>query len=146
MIEGHHSIVTLSGISSKKLSRYLNWIGMHTRVFNLGDYRRRVEGCAAPSHEFFNTNNKQGMAIRQQVCEEGLADMFSWIEAGKGEVAVFDATNTTRERRCWTVLTKVSVTAFFQAVSSPAHRHRARLQTVLRGEHLRRPEYRAVQH
>ena len=26
---------------SKKLTRYLNWIGVTTRVFNVGDYRRQ---------------------------------------------------------------------------------------------------------
>ena len=30
-----------------------------------------------------------------QVCEEALEDVFAWL-AGGGEVAVFDATNTTR--------------------------------------------------
>ena len=49
---------------SKKLSRYLNWIGMNTKVFNLGDYRRKVEGCAMPSHDFFDTGNAEGMKIR----------------------------------------------------------------------------------
>jgi len=83
---------------SKKLSRYLNWIGMNTKVFNLGDYRRKVEGCAMPSHDFFDTGNAEGMKIRTQVCEDALADMFSWIDSD-GEVAVFDATNTTQERR-----------------------------------------------
>jgi len=83
---------------SKKLSRYLNWIGMHTKVFNLGDYRRKVEGCAMPNHQFFNTDNAEGMRIRNQVCQDALEDMFSWMDV-KGEVAVFDATNTTRARR-----------------------------------------------
>ena len=27
---------------SKKLARYLNWIGVTTRVFNVGDYRRQA--------------------------------------------------------------------------------------------------------
>jgi len=83
---------------SKKLSRYLNWIGMNTKVFNLGDYRRKVEGCAMPRHQFFNTGNAEGMKIRTQVCQDALEDMFSWMDVD-GEVAVFDATNTTRERR-----------------------------------------------
>ena len=49
---------------SKKLSRYLNWIGMNTKVFNLGDYRRKMEGGAMPSHQFFDTDNAEGMKIR----------------------------------------------------------------------------------
>lgn len=83
---------------SKKLSRYLNWIGVNTKVFNLGDYRRRMESKYS-DHELFNPDNKEGLRLREQVCEEGLQDAFDWLEKGGGEVAVFDATNTTRERR-----------------------------------------------
>lgn len=83
---------------SRKLSRYLNWIGIHTRVFNLGEYRRQLEGYDKPSHEFFDHSNPEGVKIREKVCDMALVDMFSWIE-DKGEIAVFDATNTTRERR-----------------------------------------------
>jgi len=83
---------------SKKLTRYLNWIGVNTKVFNLGDYRRQVAGGELPSHQFFNAENEEGMKIREQVCFKALDDVFDWFEDG-GEVAVFDATNTTRERR-----------------------------------------------
>ena len=27
---------------AKKLARYLNWIGINTRVFNVGEYRRQA--------------------------------------------------------------------------------------------------------
>ena len=37
--------------------------------------------------------------MRETVCEEGLHDVLDWLEKSEGEVAVFDATNTTRERR-----------------------------------------------
>jgi len=83
---------------SKKLSRYLNWIGITTRVFNLGEYRRKLEGYDKPSHEFFDHSNPEGVKIRRQVCDMALTDMFEWID-DNGEIAVFDATNTTRERR-----------------------------------------------
>ena len=83
---------------SKKLSRYLNWIGITTRVFNLGEYRRKLEGYDKPSHEFFDHSNPEGVKIRRQVCDMALNDMFEWID-DNGEIAVFDATNTTRERR-----------------------------------------------
>merc|ERR1712223_430043 len=83
---------------SKKLSRYLNWIGVNTKVFNLGDYRRRLENKYS-SHEIFNPDNAEGRALREKVCEDGLQDVLDWLEKNEGEVAVFDATNTTRERR-----------------------------------------------
>ena len=83
---------------SRKLSRYLNWIGVNTRVFNLGEYRsvivcvvtahilnnaafrRKLEGYDKPSHEFFDHSNPEGVKIREKVCDMALIDMFSWIE------------------------------------------------------------------
>ncbi|XP_039432568.1 6-phosphofructo-2-kinase/fructose-2,6-bisphosphatase isoform X5 [Culex pipiens pallens] len=82
---------------SKKLSRYLNWIGINTKVFNLGEYRRHATD-AYRSHEFFRPDNEKAMAIRQHCAEMALEDVCQWLENG-GEVAVFDATNSTRERR-----------------------------------------------
>ena len=38
---------------SKKLCRYLNWIGINTKVFNLGDYRRKLKDGDMPSNSFF---------------------------------------------------------------------------------------------
>ncbi|XP_069683404.1 6-phosphofructo-2-kinase/fructose-2,6-bisphosphatase 1 isoform X1 [Periplaneta americana] len=82
---------------SKKLSRYLNWIGINTKVFNLGEYRRHATS-AYKSHEFFRPDNREAMAIRTQCAMEALHDVCAWLESG-GEVAVFDATNSTWERR-----------------------------------------------
>ncbi|XP_049810766.1 6-phosphofructo-2-kinase/fructose-2,6-bisphosphatase isoform X3 [Schistocerca nitens] len=82
---------------SKKLSRYLNWIGINTKVFNLGEYRRHAT-TAYKSHEFFRPDNKEAMAIRTQCAIDALQDVCSWLECG-GEVAVFDATNSTADRR-----------------------------------------------
>lgn len=82
---------------SKKLSRYLNWIGINTRVFNLGEYRRHATS-AYKSHEFFRQDNAEAMAIRTQCAVEALEDVCQWLENG-GEVAVFDATNSTLDRR-----------------------------------------------
>ena len=70
---------------SKKLSRYLKWLGVNTRVFNLGQYRRKIEGYDKPKHDFFDPNNPEGVKVRRQVCEEALRDLCSWIDDG-GEV------------------------------------------------------------
>lgn len=83
---------------SKKLSRYLNWIGINTKVFNLGDYRRNVEDCYH-DHSYFDPNNEKAAQMREQICQKGLDDVFNYLENEDGEVAVFDATNTTRKRR-----------------------------------------------
>lgn len=83
---------------SKKLSRYLNWIGINTRVFNLGEYRRNVT-TAYRNHDFFRPDNNAAMQIRTNCAKRALDDVVQWLETGGGEVAVFDATNSTYERR-----------------------------------------------
>lgn len=82
---------------AKKLSRYLNWIGINTKVFSVGEYRRNATE-AYKNHEFFDPNNKEAMAIRGKCALDALEDMCKWLEQG-GEVAVYDATNAAFERR-----------------------------------------------
>ena len=43
---------------SKKLCRYLNWMGYTSKVFNLGNYRRENLG-AFHTHEFFDPDNQK---------------------------------------------------------------------------------------
>ncbi|XP_069169402.1 6-phosphofructo-2-kinase/fructose-2,6-bisphosphatase isoform X3 [Procambarus clarkii] len=83
---------------AKKLTRYLNWIGIKTRVFNLGEYRRRVTQ-QYKNHNFFRSDNEEAMALRQRCALDALDDVCKWLENEGGEVAVFDATNTTMIRR-----------------------------------------------
>jgi len=85
---------------AKKLTRYLNWIGVNTRVFNAGDYRRQIQDIMVkkPKHSFFDPNNIEAKAIREACMEAALDDALGWIKSG-GRVAIFDATNTTKARR-----------------------------------------------
>ncbi|KAI6178219.1 putative 6-phosphofructo-2-kinase/fructose-2,6-bisphosphatase [Aphelenchoides besseyi] len=89
---------------SHKLCRYLQWCGIKTRAFNVGEYRRRAcnldeQGAA----DFFNPNNQEGIRIRDQCAKLAMEDMGRYLQSKEGEVAIFDATNTTRERRNWLV-------------------------------------------
>uniref|UniRef100_A0A8C1VH07 6-phosphofructo-2-kinase/fructose-2,6-bisphosphatase 2 n=1 Tax=Cyprinus carpio TaxID=7962 RepID=A0A8C1VH07_CYPCA len=83
---------------SKKLTRYLNWIGVPTKVFNLGVYRREAVR-AYKSYDFFRHDNKEAMKIRRQCALVALQDVKIYLNEEGGQIAVFDATNTTRERR-----------------------------------------------
>ncbi|XP_016862104.1 6-phosphofructo-2-kinase/fructose-2,6-bisphosphatase 4 isoform X4 [Homo sapiens] len=83
---------------SKKLTRYLNWIGVPTREFNVGQYRRDVVKTYK-SFEFFLPDNEEGLKIRKQCALAALRDVRRFLSEEGGHVAVFDATNTTRERR-----------------------------------------------
>lgn len=66
-------------------------------MFNVGEYRR-LATQTYKSHDFFRADNVEAMAIRSKCALDALDDMCQWLET-EGEVAVFDATNTTRERR-----------------------------------------------
>lgn len=83
---------------AKKLGRYLNWIGIKTKVFNLGVYRRSVVG-ADRKHDFFHPDNAEAIVIRRECALHALQDVAQWFSNFEGFVAIFDATNTTRERR-----------------------------------------------
>ncbi|XP_032819317.2 6-phosphofructo-2-kinase/fructose-2,6-bisphosphatase 3 isoform X1 [Petromyzon marinus] len=83
---------------SKKLTRYLNWIGVSTKVFNVGMYRRQATDSYR-SFEFFRHDNEEAMTIRKQCALTALNDVKTYLSEEGGQVAVFDATNTTRERR-----------------------------------------------
>ncbi|XP_026885637.2 6-phosphofructo-2-kinase/fructose-2,6-bisphosphatase 4-like isoform X3 [Electrophorus electricus] len=83
---------------SKKLTRYLNWIGVPTKEFNVGQYRRECVKIYK-SFEFFRPDNEEGLKIRKQCASAALNDVRQYLTEEGGQVAVFDATNTTRERR-----------------------------------------------
>ena len=54
---------------AKKLTRYLNWIGINTKVFNVGEYRRKATE-KYKSHEFFDPNNEEAMKIREKCAQD----------------------------------------------------------------------------
>ncbi|XP_060776260.1 6-phosphofructo-2-kinase/fructose-2,6-bisphosphatase 4b isoform X5 [Neoarius graeffei] len=83
---------------SKKLTRYLNWIGVPTKEFNVGQYRRECTKVYR-NFEFFHPDNEEGLKIRKQCALTALNDVRQFLSVDRGHVAVFDATNTTRERR-----------------------------------------------
>lgn len=83
---------------ANKLSRYLNWIGLDTKVFNVGEYRRKAAGnLFTTSSDFFRSDNIEAAKIREQAAKDALEDMCNWVKTG--EVAVYDATNSNRARR-----------------------------------------------
>jgi broad specificity phosphatase PhoE/predicted kinase len=82
---------------ARKVARYLNWLGHPTRVFNVGSYRRQYLGSHQP-HDFFDPDNAAGKAALLGMATSALDDMLSWLQTG-GEVAIYDATNSTRMRR-----------------------------------------------
>lgn len=83
---------------AKKLARYLNWIGLDTKVFNVVEYRRKAAiSLFTSSSEFFHPDNIEAVRIREEAATSALKDMRNWLKSG--EVAVYDATNSNRARR-----------------------------------------------
>uniref|UniRef100_A0A674MC83 6-phosphofructo-2-kinase/fructose-2,6-biphosphatase 3 n=1 Tax=Takifugu rubripes TaxID=31033 RepID=A0A674MC83_TAKRU len=72
---------------SKKLTRYLNWIGMPTKVFNVGEYRREAVKNYS-SYDFFKPDNECAVKIRQQCALAALRDVKSYLKDEGGQVAV----------------------------------------------------------
>ncbi len=83
--------------TARRIERYLSWLGYRTGVFNVGEYRRARVGAQMP-HSFFDPDNAQGEEARRAAAMAALDDMDAWL-AAEGEVAIYDATNTTRARR-----------------------------------------------
>lgn len=83
---------------AQKVKRYLNWLGIPTRVFNVGEYRRRFCG-AEQRHIFFDAKNAEAEVARSAAAGAALDDMLTWLRETDGQVGIYDATNTTLERR-----------------------------------------------
>lgn len=85
---------------AQKIVRYLSWLSIKAKCFNVGTYRRQA-GAAHPNAEFFDFANKEAFKIRETAVSHAVNDMMTWFEEENGVVAILDATNTTRERRNW---------------------------------------------
>uniref|UniRef100_A0A3Q3R643 6-phosphofructo-2-kinase domain-containing protein n=1 Tax=Monopterus albus TaxID=43700 RepID=A0A3Q3R643_MONAL len=68
------------------------------KLFNVGQYRREAVKIYK-NFEFFKPDNKEAMRIRKACAAAALRDVTAYFAKEQGQVAVFDATNTTRERR-----------------------------------------------
>ncbi|KAK9386869.1 6-phosphofructo-2-kinase-domain-containing protein [Lipomyces mesembrius] len=84
---------------AQKIVRYLTWLSIRAKCFNVGNYRRLE--TAHPTAEFFDVNNSEGERLRKMAAESAIRDMFRWFDNEQGVVGILDATNTTKSRRNW---------------------------------------------
>jgi broad specificity phosphatase PhoE/predicted kinase len=82
---------------ARKVARYLSWLGHRTQVFNVGAYRRERLG-SQQRHTFFDPDNEPGNQARAEMARVALEDLLGFLRSG-GEIAIYDATNSTRARR-----------------------------------------------
>ncbi|KAI0397211.1 6-phosphofructo-2-kinase [Xylariaceae sp. FL0594] len=83
---------------AQKAQRYLTWLSIPSKTFNVGNYRRT--DAPHPSADFFDMTNAEGERRRRAAAQAAFADMLGWFRQG-GVIGIFDATNSTKERRQW---------------------------------------------
>ena len=81
---------------SAKLSALLSWSGYKTAIFNAGQERRHTATQSAAS--FFDPSSMTCKARRETIAMRVLQRCFDFFDEG-GDIALFDATNSTKERR-----------------------------------------------
>jgi len=84
---------------AKRICRFLNFFhDIDSQIFNVGDYRRKLCGEKMPA-SFFDPQNADGLSQRKMACDAALKDMLEYMNKPDVRVAVYDATNSTKERR-----------------------------------------------
>ncbi|CCH41161.1 6-phosphofructo-2-kinase/fructose-2,6-biphosphatase [Wickerhamomyces ciferrii] len=93
---------------TKKVSNYLNWLNIQNKIFNVGNKRRlnlidsNVGNTSniKQNSDFFNPMEQSNVALRNQLALATLNDLLNWItQDDDHNVAIFDATNSTKSRR-----------------------------------------------
>ncbi|KAI8087935.1 6-phosphofructo-2-kinase-domain-containing protein [Gilbertella persicaria] len=83
--------------ASRSLCRYMRWLGVSTKVFSVGNYRR--ERLGSLSEDWFDPHNEEATETRLKVADECLDDLIDWLQHGGGQVAIFDGNNVSEQRR-----------------------------------------------
>jgi len=83
---------------SRKIARYLNWLGFKCSVFNIGEYRRQICGTKECTSDFFDPANEDAVKARNDCANMALNDLITFLKEG-GDVAIYDGTNTSTQRR-----------------------------------------------
>jgi len=108
LVEKNKLIIIMVGLPgrgktflSNKLRSYLRWLGHPTEHFNVGTYRRQIRTVDGKPQDaaFFDASNAAGVEARTRALNAAIADVVAWLALPNSQVAIFDATNSTRERR-----------------------------------------------
>lgn len=76
-------------------------LGVKTRIFHLGDYRRATmgPGAAVPEDYFFPNASPASVMLRQKILKRCREDIYAWLNHENGQVAIYDAVNPTASGR-----------------------------------------------
>lgn len=83
------------------VARYLQWLGVKTRIFHLGDYRRATvgKGGSVPDDYFYPNASPSSVVLRQKILKKCREDIYAWLNHENGQVAIYDAVNPTATGR-----------------------------------------------
>ncbi|KAJ9627711.1 hypothetical protein H2203_002923 [Taxawa tesnikishii (nom. ined.)] len=86
---------------SVAMARYLRWLGVKTRIFHLGDYRRATMGPGrdVPDDYFFINASPASVLLRQKILRRCREDIYNFLEHENGQIAIYDAVNPTADGR-----------------------------------------------
>lgn len=85
---------------STKLVTFYRWLGREAKIFNVGQARRQTDPSSGSDSSFFDPNNPEAKKHREEMAANVLKELLQWLDEIPGlAVGVFDATNTTVERR-----------------------------------------------
>lgn len=81
--------------TSVALARYLRWLGVKTRIFHLGDYRRTIVGPGkdVPDDYFFVNASASSVLLRQKILKKCREEIYQFLKHENGQVAIYDAVN-----------------------------------------------------
>ncbi|CAI7583219.1 unnamed protein product [Penicillium pancosmium] len=80
---------------SVALARYLRWLGVKTRIFHLGDYRRATIpfGEDMPDDYFYVNATASSVLLRQKIVRKCREDIYHFLNHENGQIAIYDAVN-----------------------------------------------------
>jgi len=84
--------------TATKIMEDLRLDDIKVKIFNNGDLRRKMVSNNTSIAEFYDPNNREGVAIREKIAEINIQNAKDFLKSG-GDVAIFDATNASIERR-----------------------------------------------
>ncbi|CDR37866.1 RHTO0S03e00452g2_1 [Rhodotorula toruloides] len=79
---------------SRSVERYLRWLGVRTKVFSLGDHRRRMLGPSANlPPDYFHPEGRSPATdeLRAKVRITLEEEVARYFKENEGQVAIFDA-------------------------------------------------------
>lgn len=84
--------------TSFHLHQYFNWLGYPTKIFNCGEYRRKLATCDQDAC-FFDSKKSDSVQQREVFLKYALFDLNTFLTVNNGKIAILDATNSTQLRR-----------------------------------------------